>query len=642
MAEEEEGGARRSGKGFRKRQVIDESYFEQRRSGKKKKGKADVKLPATLSKQIKRTVKLATDTIVVGELAKRMGIKASEVILRLMQMGLKIMVNQAIDFDTATLVANEFGYEVESVAFEEEQFIPTTGDDAGDLAPRWPIVTVMGHVDHGKTSLLDYIRRANVAAGEAGGITQHIGAYVVRRDNGQITFIDTPGHEAFTAMRARGAQITDIVILVVAADDGVMPQTVEAINHARAAGVPMVVAVNKIDKHNADPQRVRNELMQHSLIPEELGGDTIIVNVSAQTGEGVDKLLEMLLLQAEVLEIKANPKRPNVEAVVLEGKLDRGRGPVATVLVRQGTLKAGDHFVCGAHWGKVKALIDDLGARVETALPSQPVEVLGFSEVPTAGDVFSTLHDEKQAKAIAENRWRKKRENELAKTSRVSLEELVERVKAGEQASLGIVIKADAQGSVEALRDTLAKLSGGEVKVDIVMTGVGGVTESDVLFASASKAMIVGFNVRAELKAQMLAEKEGVQIATFTIIYDVVDQIKAAILGLMKPTFREEILGHLEVRDTFTIPKIGTIAGCYVTDGKVPRSGRVRLYRDNVVIYTGKIGSLRRFKDDASEVAAGYECGVGIENYNDVKVGDFLEVYRDVEVAPELPASSSA
>lgn len=636
--EEEDGrGRKRKGRGTRKRHTIDDSYFDRRGGrGDRKKNRdrqAPHKTAITTPKAIKRVIKLATETIIVGELAKRMGIKANELILKLIQMGLQANINQAIDQDTATLVANEFEYEIENVTFEEDNFLGVKSEDEEeDLKSRPPIVTVMGHVDHGKTSILDHIRETHVAAGEAGGITQHIGAYVVRKESGNITFLDTPGHEAFTSMRARGAQITDLVILVVAADDGVMPQTIEAINHSRAAGVPLIVAVNKIDKANANPERVRTELMQHSVVPEELGGDVIIVNVSAKTGDGIDTLLEMVTLQSEVLEMKANPDRETAEAIVVEGKLDRGRGPVGTVLVRQGTLKVGDYFVCGAQAHKIKAMISDAGHRVDEAFPSEPVEILGFQEVPEAGEIFNTLKDEKQSKAIAQNRYLKKREAELAKSSRVSLEELVERAKASDTQTLPLVVKGDVQGTVEALKDALVKLSIDEVKIDIIHTGVGGITESDVIFASASEALILGFNVRPETKAHTLAEVEGVEIKLYSVIYNLLEDIQRAVQGLTIPKFREEITGHVEVRDTFTIPKVGTIAGSYVLDGKVKRNSDVRLIRDNVVIYAGKLSSLRRFKEDVGEVQSGYECGIGIENYNDIKVGDNMEFFKEVEV----------
>ena len=639
--EGKEGRKRRSSKGFRKRQIIDESYVDRRGRGPgSKKRLREIYEPLhtqiTTPKAIKRVIRLASDSIIVGELAKRMGIKANEIILKLIQMGLQINVNQAIDLDTAMLVASEFGYEVESVAFEEEQFlIVDEGKDESRLKMRPPVVTVMGHVDHGKTSILDYVRKTNVAENEAGGITQHIGAYIVRREGGNVTFLDTPGHEAFTSMRARGAQVTDVVILVVAADDGVMPQTEEAISHAKAAEVPIIVAINKIDKANADASRVRQELMRHGLVPEELGGDTIMVNLSAKTGEGIDDLLEMLSLQAEVLELKADSDREQAGAVVVEGRLDRGRGSVGTILVRQGTLRVGDHFVCGTQAGRVKALIDDLGKRVESAGPSVPVEVLGFDKVPEAGEMLNTLKDEKQAKVIAQNRRLKRREAELAKSSRVSFEELVERVKAGDIKTLSLIIKSDVQGTREALRDSLTKLSTDEVQIDIIHTGVGGINESDVLFASASQAMIIGFNVRAEAKAQALADSEKIDIRLYGVIYNVLEDIEAVVAGLRPPKIREDIFGHAEVRDTFNIPKVGTIAGSYVLDGKILRHAKIRLLRENVVIYTGMVASLKRFKDDVSEVATGFECGIGIENYNDVKVGDQIEFYQELEVKPE-------
>ncbi len=630
-------GRRRKKKGARRREVIDESYLDRRGKGSRKRRRemTPQKTQITTPKASKRVIRMATDSIIVAELAKRMGIKANEIILKLIQLGLQVSLNQAIDQDTATIVASEFGYEVESVAFEEEQYF-SHEDPEETLKDRSPVVTVMGHVDHGKTSILDAIRKTNVADGEAGGITQHIGAYIVRRPSGNITFIDTPGHEAFTSMRARGANVTDIVILVVAADDGVMPQTIEAINHSKAAEAPIIVAVNKVDKPGSDPTRVRRELMNYGLVPEDLGGEHIMVDVSAKTGQGIDSLLEMVLLQAEILELKANPAREQAESVVLEGRLDRGRGPVATLLVRHGTIKVGDFFVCGSQAGKIKAMLDDRGERITEALPADPVEVLGFHEVPDAGEIFNTLADEKQAKTIAENRHRKKREKELAKTTKVSLEELAERAKAGELKTLSLVIKGDVQGSVEALRDALVKLSAEEVKIDIVSTGVGGITESDVLLASASNAIVLGFNVRAETKAQSLAEAEGVELKSYNIIYDVLEDIRSTMLGLAAPKFREDIIGHVEIRDTFVIPKVGTIAGSYVLDGKIMRSDSIRLYRDNVVIYTGRVGSLRRFKEDVAEVQSGYECGLSIDGYNDIKVGDLVEVYKNVELAPTL------
>ena len=628
-------------KGKRKRQVIDDSYMQRRgRGGRRKKDRyaPPQGTQITTPKAIKRVIKLASDTILVGELAKRMGIKANEVILKLFQMGLRVNVNQAIDLDTTTLVASEFGFEVGSVAFEEEQFL-VDDDKATEetRSPRAPVVTVMGHVDHGKTSILDYIRETKVADGEAGGITQHIGAYVVKREGGNnVTFIDTPGHEAFTSMRARGSQVTDVVILVVAADDGVMPQTKEAISHAQAAKVPIIVAVNKIDKANANPSRVRQELMNYSLIPEDLGGDTIMVDVSAKTGEGIDTLLEMVSLQSEVSELTANENREIAEAVVLEGRLDRGRGPVATILIREGTLHVGDYFVCGSQASKIKAMMDSHGRRITEAGPSTPVEVQGFNKVPGAADILNTLKDEKKARAIAENRYRKKRETELAKTSRVSLEELVERVKAGETKTLSLIVKGDAQGTVEALRDALLKQKSEEVKVDIVHSATGGITESDIIFASASQAIVIGFNVRAETKAQTLAEREGVEIKTYNVIYDVLEDIEQAMTGMLSPKIREEVVGMVEIRDTFTIPKIGTIAGCYVLSGKIHRNSMIRLLRDNVVIFDGLVGSLRRFKEDTQEVASGYECGIGIHNYNDLKINDQIEVYKQTEVKPTL------
>jgi len=577
------------------------------------------------TKAIKRRIK-ADDTIVLAELAKRMGIKASEMIKKLMAMGIMATVNQTIDFETAVLVAAEFEYEVERAAFEEETIIKTAANDPETLVHRPPVVTIMGHVDHGKTSLLDVIRKTRVTEGEAGGITQHIGAYHVTTDRGGIVFLDTPGHEAFTAMRSRGASVTDIVVLVVAADDGVMPQTVEAINHSKAAKVPIIVAVNKIDKPNADPDRVQRQLAELGLNPEDWGGDTIYVRVSAKQRTGIDSLLEMILLQAEVMELKANPAKPAVGRVV-EAKLDSGRGPVATVLISDGTLKVHDAVVCGMHYGRLRALIDDRGEAVTQIGPSMPVEIVGLSGVPNAGDELVALADEKDAKQVSEHRMQKQRAKELAKTSRVSLESLFERMKQGEVKELNLVLKADVHGSIEALHEALTKLSNEEVRINVVHSATGTISESDVSLATVSNAIIIGFNVRPNAKVQAMATEEGVDMRFYNVIYDAIKDVQDAILGMMASRFVEHVLGRADVRQVFHIPRIGAIAGSYVTDGKMERGQKARLLRDGVVFYEGRIGSLKRFKDDAKEVVAGYECGIGIDNYNDIKVGDTVECY---------------
>jgi translation initiation factor IF-2 len=503
------------------------------------------------------------------------------------------------------------------------------------MSERPPVVTIMGHVDHGKTSLLDVIRKTRVTEGEAGGITQHIGAYNVSTSKGHIVFLDTPGHEAFSAMRSRGARVTDIVILVVAADDGVMPQTVEAINHSKAADVPIIVAVNKIDKANAEPERVQRELAENGLVPEDWGGDTIFVNVSAKQNEGIDTLLEMILLQAEMLELKANPDKL-ARGHVVEAKLDAGRGPVATVLVQEGTLHSGDPVVCGMHYGKIRALLNDMGQQVESAGPSIPVEIIGLSGVPEAGDELVSLEDEKDAKQVSQHRVQKQRSMELAKSSRLSLEGLFDKLQEGEVKDLNLILRADVHGSIEALRDSLSKLSNEEVKINIVQAATGTITESDISLATVSDSIIVGFNIRPSQKIQDLAAEENVDIRYHNVIYDVINEIQNAILGLMSSIYEDRTLGWAEVRDLFHIPKVGTIAGCYVTDGKFERGQKVRLVREGVVVYDGKISSLRRFKDDVKEVQSGYECGIGIENYNDIKLGDTIECYYTEEIRPEL------
>ncbi len=611
-------------------------------TGKKKKKSKEqaiaAKAPTAPPKAGKRKFAIY-ETIQVSDLAKRMGVKVADVIVKLMGLGVMATANQTLDYETAALVASEFGYEVEKKAVAEDLIKIEEESGSGELVQRPPVVTVMGHVDHGKTSLLDAIRQSDVAAKEAGGITQHIGAYQVQLPSGNlVTFLDTPGHEAFTAMRSRGAQVTDIVILVVAADDGVMAQTKEAIDHARAAGVPIIVAVNKIDKPGANPDRVKQELAELDLIPEDWGGDTIFVNVSAKQKTGIDELMEMLWLQAEMLELKADPKKL-ARGHVIESKLDRGRGPVATVLVSEGTLYVGDPIVCGMHYGKVRAMINDKGQRVDKAGPSTPVEVQGLSGLPEAGNEFVVLKDEKQAREVAEYRQRKAREAELAKASKVSLESIFEKLQEAEVKELNLLIKADVQGSLEALSDALTKLSTKDVRVKIVRGGIGAITESDVLLASASNAIIIGFNVRPATNAKALAEQEHVDIRYYDVIYNAIEEVEAAMVGMLEPEYREKILGKAEVRETFRVSKVGTIAGSYVLDGTIQRNANARLLRDNVVIYTGKIASLRRFKDDVREVQAGYECGIGLENFNDIKVGDIIEAYEMEEIKPQLKRS---
>ncbi|MGD8962253.1 MAG: translation initiation factor IF-2 [Desulfobacterales bacterium] len=627
---------------FRKKAVVEgEDLYgagyrprKQRKLGKGKKSAGGQKTQITVAKAIKRRIKI-DDAIVLSELAKRMGIKANEVIKFMMGMGSMATVNQTIDFETATLIANEFEYEVERASFEEESLLKQETDDPAKLEHRPPVVTIMGHVDHGKTSLLDVIRKSRISEMEAGGITQHIGAYLVNTDKGQIAFLDTPGHEAFTAMRARGAQVTDIVVLVVAADDGVMPQTNEAINHAKAADVPIIVAINKIDKQNAEPDKVQRELAEIGLTPEEWGGDTIYVKVSAKEAEGIDELLEMISLQAEVLELKANPDKLATGHVV-EAKIDAGRGSIATVLVKEGTLKAGDPVVCGMHYGRIRAMLDDRGSQIESAGPSIPVEIIGLSGVPMAGDEFFALKDEKNAKQVSEHRQQKQRSKELAQSSRLSLDKLYESMQAGEVKDLNLIIKADVHGSIEALADSLTKLSNDEVNVNIVHSASGTIAESDISLATVSNAIIIGFNVRPTPKIQALGNEENVDMRFYSVIYDVIKDVKSAMAGMMASTFEEQILGTAEVREVFQIPKVGNIAGCYVTDGKIERGQNLRLLRDGVVVFEGKNSSLRRFKDDVKEVQAGYECGIGIEHFNDIKVGDTIDCFYLKEIRPEI------
>ncbi|MGE5311041.1 MAG: translation initiation factor IF-2 [Nitrospirota bacterium] len=588
----------------------------------------------TVPKAIKRRIRL-DDAITLASLAKRMGVKATDVIKKLMGLGVMAVLNQAVDFETASLVASEFNYEVEKVSFIEEDIMQAEPDRAEDLRPRPPVVTIMGHVDHGKTLLLDAIRHTNVTEGEAGGITQHIGAYLVSLDGGDVVFLDTPGHEAFTAMRARGARVTDLVILVVAADDGVMQQTIEAINHAQAAEIPILVAVNKIDKPNANPDRVKRQLAELGLTPEEWGGHTTMVEVSAKKGTGIEELLELILLQAELLELKANPSKM-ARGRVIEAKLDRGKGPVATVLVQEGTLRAGDPFVCGTFAGRVRALLDDRGRKVEEATPSLPVEVHGISGVPQAGDEFVVVGDDKQAKQVASHRQLKQREAELSRATKVTLDNLFSRIREGETKELKVVLKTDVQGSLEAIIESLQKLGTDEIKVRIIHSAVGAVTETDVMLASASDAIIIGFGVRAETKVQELADREKVDVRYYDIIYQIISDVQAAMEGMLEPTYKETFMGRAEVVQTFNIPKVGTIAGCMVKEGRVERGAKVRVLRDNVVINDSKVASLRRYKDDAKEVRAGQDCGIGVENFNDIKVGDILETYSVEEIKPVL------
>ena len=578
------------------------------------------------------------ETITVADLAAAMSVKAGEVIKALMGMGMMVTINQMLDTDTATLVVEEMGHVAKEAKAETPEDIFTQQDSgAHELKPRFPIVTVMGHVDHGKTSLLDYIRETRVASGEAGGITQHIGAYHVKTDQGGMTFLDTPGHEAFSAMRARGAQATDIVIIVVAADDGVKPQTIEAIHHARTAGVPIVIAINKIDKEGADPERVKSELSTHDVFVEDYGGDVMSVNVSAHSGEGIDNLLESVLLTSEILELKAPVSGP-LKGMVVEARLDKGRGPVATVLVLEGTLNKGDILIAGQESGKVRAMYDDTGKAIKHAGPAMPVELLGLSGVPTAGDEVLVARDERMAREIAMYRKSKAKESKLARQQASKLENIFQNMEDSqtETKTLNLLVKADVQGSVEALSQSLEKMSSDEVTVNVIHGMVGGISESDVNLALASEAIIIAFNVRADMAARKLIENEGVEVYYYKVIYDAVDQVKAAIEGMMSPDVKEEITGLAEVRDVFVVSKVGAIAGCMVIEGSIKRNNPVRVLRDNVVIFEGKLDSLRRFKDDANEVKAGLECGIGVKNYNDIKVGDQIEVFEVVETKRTL------
>ncbi|MCC7343926.1 MAG: translation initiation factor IF-2 [Deltaproteobacteria bacterium] len=604
--------------------------FQPVRSGKRRRTKSRVpgkKTESTLPKAIKRVVKMG-ENISVSDLAQQLGVKGGELIKKLMAMGTMATLNQALDFDTATLLAQDYQWEVRKTSFEEENVLKTEEDKPEALVIRAPVVTVMGHVDHGKTSLLDAIRSTQVASGEHGGITQHIGAYRVRLGQGrELTFLDTPGHEAFTSMRARGASVTDIVVLVVAADDGVMPQTLEAIHHAKAAEVPIIVAVNKVDKPDAKPDNVKRQLSEHGLLAEDWGGDILFVHVSAKTKQGIEQLLESIFLQTEMLELKANPAKL-AKGVIIEARLEKGRGPVVTALIQEGTLHAGDVVVAGQHFGKVRAMTNDRGESVTEAGPGVPVEVLGLDGVPQASDVIQALADEKSAKQVAEHRQMKAREQKITAPTKMSLEDLFTKLKSGEAKELSLILKADVQGSSEALQASLEKLSTPQVRVNVLHSGVGGITESDVMLASASNAVIIGFHVRPDTKARELAEQEGVEVQVYQIIYDAVEDVKKAMEGLLEPTRKEKYLGRAEVREVFNISKVGNVAGCYVIDGKLQRNANVRLLRDSVILHEGKLSSLKRFKDDAREVEKGYECGLGIEGYNDIKAGDVIECYQ--------------
>jgi translation initiation factor IF-2 len=577
------------------------------------------------------------ETITVADLAHRMSVKAAEVIKALMKLGSMVTINQVIDQETAMILVEEMGHKAKAAKLDDpdSMLVDTEQTHAADALPRPPVVTVMGHVDHGKTSLLDTIRRTRVASGEAGGITQHIGAYHVETSKGTITFLDTPGHEAFTAMRARGAKVTDIVVLVVAADDGVMPQTKEAIAHAKAAGVPLVVAMNKIDKADANPDRVKQELVAESVLPEEYGGDVQFMPVSAKTGQGIDALLDAILLQAEVLELKA-PRDAPAKGIVIESRLDKGRGPVATVLVHSGTLKRGDIVLAGAVFGRVRAMTDEAGKPVNEAGPAIPVEIQGLSDVPLAGEDVLALGDERKAREIALFRQGKFRDVKLAKQQAAKLENMFEQMGDSGVKTLTLIVKADVQGSYEALQQALTKLSTDEVKVNIVHSAVGGITESDINLALASKAVVIGFNVRADAQARKLAETNGVQIRYYNIIYEAVDEVKAALSGMLTPEQKENRLGLVDVREVYRISKVGTVAGCYVLEGVVRRGAKIRILRDNVVVHDGELDSLKRFKDDVREVKAGFECGLSIKNYNDIEKKDQLEVYEIVEVSRTL------
>jgi translation initiation factor IF-2 len=630
----------------RKKEIIERKdlYGEDREYGlgargkTKKKDKFDRKrfkqTEITVPRASKRRIKVP-ETISIAELAKRMGVKASELIRKLMEMDMKVTINQSIDFDSAALIATEFEYELELESFDEKQILDLEQDKPKDLTARPPVITIMGHVDHGKTSLLDYIRKTRVIDKEAGGITQHIGAYYVSIPQGDLVFLDTPGHEAFTAMRARGAKITDLIVLVVAADDGVMEQTSEAIDHAKAAQIPIIVAVNKMDKANANPEKVLRDLSKYGLVSEEWGGDTLFSYVSAKSGEGVDTLLESILLQSEILETKANYKK-RARGTIIEARLDKNRGPIATLLIRNGTLHQGDFFVCGGSFGRVRAMLNDRGQKIVSATPSMPVEIYGISAVPMAGDDFIVVSDEKTAKLVSGHRRSEVSSDVAKRQEAVRLETLFERITEGQVKELNIIVKADVQGSLEALQDNLVKLSTDLVKLKVIHRATGAVTESDVMLASASQAIIICFNVRTNPTVRVLAEREHVDVRFYDVIYKVIEDVRSAMTGLLEPTYSETIVGRADVKEVFHITKVGTIAGCYVTNGRAERSAKVRLLREEVVVYDGGISSLKRFKEDSKEVPAGFECGVGLENYNDIKPGDVLEFYSLEEIKAEL------
>jgi len=624
---------------------IDKVEGKSQKKQKIKKNNSQVKRPekdfaALNSKKKKEQPKdegpktvLVPDEISVADVSERMGIPATTVVKKLFELGIMATISQNIDFDTAVLIGEDLGFKVEKeiIITDEDRLFNDVEDAAEDLEPRSPVVVVMGHVDHGKTSLLDAIRNTNVIAKEAGGITQHIGAYRVRVGDKKITFLDTPGHEAFTAMRMRGAQVTDVAILVVAADDGIMPQTVEAINHAKAAGVTIIVAINKIDKEGANPDRIKQELTEYELVPEEWGGSTICVPISAKFNQNIDELLEMVTLVADMKELKANPNR-RAKGTVIEARLDKGRGPVATVLVQNGTLRAGDIIVAGTAVGRVRAMVDDRGNKAKKAGPSVPVEIIGLSEVPEGGDTFYAVDDERKARDVVEKRKQKAKEEAISARTAVSLDDLFNQIQQGDVKDLNIIVKADVQGSVEAVKQSLSKLSNEEVRVNCIHGGVGGVTESDVMLAAASNAIIVGFNVRPAGGALESAKANDVDVRFYRVIYHAIEEIEAAMKGMLAPKFREALLGHAEVRSVFKVSGVGAIAGGYVQDGKISRNSQVRIVRDNIIIHEGVLSSLRRFKDDVKEVASGYECGIGIENYNDIKEGDVIESFIMEEI----------